>query len=279
MNHLNKVIQGNCFELIFLLPCNSIDLIVTSPPYADLKSYGKKVNILHPDYYNEWLMPLMVMAGSVLKPSGSFIINIGDRAINKQRHVYALEFPGKVIKETDLKLYDRYFWHKPGIPNGSKKRLNNFTEFIYHFVIDENKVKWNMDNVREEYTQSSLTRIKSKIPQYKTMDDGTKVLVDKKMQSLNPKGKTPDGLFKFLSNSSMKGNKHPAPFSVELPSWFIKALTNEGDTVLDPFMGSGTTAEAAIRLKRNWIGFELNPVYVDMTNKRVNELTKTNVFF
>jgi len=279
MKHLNKVIQGDCLDLIQRLPLNSIDLIITSPPYADIKSYGKKINVLHPDNYNDWLMPLMVDSYRVLKPSGSFIINIGDKCHKKQRHVYALEFPVRVIKETDLKLYDRYFWHKPGIPNGSKKRLNNFTEFIYHFVKDENKLKWNMDNVREEYTQSSLTRIKSKIPQYETKEDGTKILVDRKIHSLNPKGKTPDGMFKFPSNSKMIGNKHPAPFSIDLPEWFIKALTDEGDNVLDPFMGSGTTAIVARRLKRNWIGFELNPVYVDMTNERIGKQNKIYEFF
>ena len=279
MKHLNKILQGDCFDLIERLPLNSVDLIITSPPYADIKSYGKKINVLHPDFYNEWLMPLMIISYRVLKPSGSFIINIGDKAVKKLRHTYALDFPGRVIKESDLKFYDRYFWHKPGIPNGSKKRLNNFTEFIYHFVKDENKLKWNMDSVREEYSQSTLNRVKTNIMQYETLEDGTKVGGIRKINKLNPRGKTPDGMFKFLSNSSMKGNKHPAPFSVKLPSWFIKALTDKGDTVLDPFMGSGTTAEAAIRLKRNWIGFELNPVYVNMINERVNKLNKSNVFF
>jgi len=274
---LNKFNQGDCFELIKKLPNNSIDLIITSPPYADIKSYGKKVNVLHPDKYNDWLIPLMIQSYRVLKPSGSFIINIGDRVLKKHRHIYVLEFPIRVIKETSLSLYDRYLWHKPGIPNGSKKRLNNFIEFIYHFVKDVNKTKWNMDSVREKYKDISVKRYNSKMNFYETKEDGTKVRVAQKMRKLNPNGKTPDGLFNFPNNSKMKGSKHPAPFHPDLPEWFIKALTDENDVVLDPFMGSGSTAVAAIKTNRNWIGFELNTVYIKEANKRIENYDKIGI--
>lgn len=264
----NKIIQGSCFDLIKQLPEKSIDLIVTSPPYADTKKYGKDVNVLHPDNYNDWILPLIIDSYRVLKDTGSFILNVNDRIVNKKRHIYALELPVRVTKESKLKLYDRYFWNKPGIPNGSKKRLNNFTEFIYHFVKNENKMKFNMDSVREEYKEISKKRYNNKLNFYQTNDNGEKVLSHQKTRALNEKGKTPEGLFKFPNNSNTKGNKHPAPFSKDLPTWFIRALTDENDVVLDPFMGSGTTAESAIKLNRQWIGFELNTEYVKMTEDR-----------
>ena len=268
---LNKVYQGDCFQLIDELEDESVDLIVTSPPYADMKSYGKKVNVLHPDRYNDWLMPLFEKAYHKLKPTGSFIINIGDKTQNKCRHTYALDLPGKVISETRLKLYDRYFWYKQGLPNGSSKRLINWVEFIYHFVKSQHDVKWNMDNVRTPHSKVSLDRIKSGVGQYVIGEDGKKEMKEQKKCTLNPKGKTPEGIFYWTSNRKTRGNEHPAPFPIELPEWFILALTDDNDLIIDPFLGSGTSAEAAQKLNRNFIGFELNEEYVEMANRRLEE--------
>jgi len=273
---LNKNYLGDCFELIKQLPENSVDLIITSPPYADIKSYGKQINVLHPNNYNNWLMPLIFDFFRVLKPSGSFILNVGDRVLNKHRHPYALDLPGIVARETRLSFYDRYFWYKPGMPNGSAKRVNNFMEFIFHFVKNVDRIKWDMDRVRETYAEISVKRMKSKMNIYETKDNGEKILSHQKTGKLNPKGKTPDCLFTFPNNSKMKGNKHPAPFSIDLPNWFIKALTDEGDLVLDPFMGSGTTAESSIRLNRNFIGFDLNEFYFEESNKRIEPFMKSS---
>lgn len=265
----NKIYNGNCFEEIIKLPENSIDLIVTSPPYVDIKSYGNKINVMHPNNYVNWILPLFQEMYRVLKPSGSIIFNIGDKTLNKEKHIFVFDMVCRVVRETSLQYYDRYIWHCPRIPNGSKKRLNNFTEWIFHFTKDKDKIKFNMDNVREPYKKNSINRYKSKMNDYEVLSDGTKVLKQQTIKTLNPKGKTPDGLFKFPNNSNSKGNKHPAPFSINLPKWFIKALTDKNDVVLDPFMGSGTTAIACIELERQWIGFELNPVYIKMANDRI----------
>jgi len=229
------------------------------------------VNVLHPDRYNDWLMPLMVELYRVLKPTGSFIINIGDKVVKKIRHIYVFEFPVRVTRETNLLLYDRYFWSRNGIPNGNRKRLNNFIEFIFHFVKDVDRVKFNIDSVREKYKDSSFRRMKSSMNFYKIDENGVKVLDHQKKKKLNPNGKRPDGLFEFSTNSKMRGNKHPAPFHTDLPEWFIKALTDEGDIVLDPFIGSGSTARAAIKTNRRWIGFENNKAYIDMAYQYIND--------
>lgn len=267
---MNKIIQGDCFELIKELPDNSIDLILTSPPYADIKSYGKHVNILHPDNYVEWILPLFYEMYRVIKPSGSIIFNIGDKTFKKEKHIYVFDLICRIVRETDLQYYDRYFWNCPRLPNGSPKRLNNFVEYIFHFCKDKNSLNFNMDDVREEYKSNSIKRYKSKMNDYEVLDDGTKILKKQSKKSLNPKGKTPDGLFTFPNNSKTKGNKHPAPFSIDLPLWFITALTNKNDIVLDPFIGSGTTAEACVKLNRKYIGFELNETYIDMIYQRLN---------
>ncbi len=277
---LNKIHNGSCFELIKQIPDNYIDLIITSPPYANIKSYGKDINVLHPDNYVGWILNLFESSYRVLKPSGSFILNIDDKCINKLRHPYIFDLILSVIKFTNLKLYDYYFWHKKSyLPNGNKKRLNHSTEWILHFCKDQNQIKWNMDNVREQYKESSLKRIKSTIKNYKTDKNGIKISIDQKQKKLNQKGKIPDNVFKFNTNQTERGNKHPAPFNKELPTWFIKALTDEGDVVLDPFMGSGTTAIAAIEQNRNWIGFELNNEYIKLAQKRIKNKIGVNDFF
>lgn len=277
------IIEGNCFELLDTLPESSIDLVVTSPPYADIKSYGKNVNevsVFHVDNYVDWIMPIFNKVFRVLKPSGSFIFNIDDKCHKKQRHPYIFDMISRVSRESDIMMYDYYIWHKKAaIPSGGKKRLNHMTEFIFHFVKNKNEVKWNMDGVREEYAQTSINRCKTDIKTYITDENGIKTGVPK-TNKLNEKGKVPSNVFRFNNNQVERGNKHPAPFNREIPLWFIKALTDEGDIVLDPFMGSGTTAIASIELNRRWIGFELNPEYINIAKDRLTSLdNKKNVIY
>ena len=277
---LNKIHKGSCFYLIKKLPDNYIDLIITSPPYADTKFYGEKVNVFHPDNYVSWIINLFQSSYRVLKNSGSFIFNIDDKCVNKLRHPYIFDLILSVINYTDLKLYDYYFWYKKShLPNGNSKRLNHSTEWILHFCKDQNKIKWNMDEVREPYAQSSLNRIKTPIKDYKIDKNGIKIGSEQKQKKLNKKGKIPNNIFRFQNNQVERGNKHPAPFNKELPIWFIKALTDENDIVLDPFMGSGTTAIAAIELKRNWIGFEINSEYIKLAEQKIKNLTGVERFF
>jgi DNA modification methylase len=101
--------------------------------------------------------------------------------------------------------------------------------------------------------------------------DGTTELSQRGSSKPHPLGKKPITVFRFDTGSALRGLKHPAPFHPQLPLWFIKWLTDEGDVVLDPFMGGGTTAEAALKLKRKYIGFEINPEYIKMTEDRLKE--------
>jgi len=266
---LNKVYTGDSFELIKQVDDDSIDLIVTSPPYADTKSYGKKINVLHPDKYVGWITPLFVEMNRTLKPTGSIIWNIDDKCHKKLRHTFVFDLIHHLTHHTDVKLYDYYIWSKKSfLPNGGQKRLNHVTEWILHFVKDQNQVKFNMDEVREPYAKSTIKRCKKGIADYSVNEDGIKNS-NPGIRNLNKKGKTPSNLFWFNTNATTKGNKHPAPFNKEIPLWFIKALTDENDVVLDPFMGSGTTAKAAIELNRQWLGFELNEEYIKMIEERI----------
>ena len=105
---LNKTYLGDCMELAKKLPDNYIDLVVTSPPYADTVSYGKSVEVFNPEEYVNWFLELFKEAKRFLKDTGSFILNINDRATNGERSIYVFDLVSRIVKETGLKMFDRY---------------------------------------------------------------------------------------------------------------------------------------------------------------------------
>jgi DNA modification methylase len=270
---LNKTHIGDCMELSKQLPDDYIDLVVTSPPYADTVSYGKDINVFSPEKYPDWILPLFEEANRFLKPTGSFILNINDKIVKGERSIYVMETVVKIVKESGLKLYDRYIWYKKNaLPMGGEKRLNDRMEYIFHFVRDTKNFKTNMDVVRVPYAKSSINRYKTPVSQHKVDTDGIKSRAEGKMNVLNPLGSKPPGVFRFDNAGVLKGVKHPAPFHPDLPAWFIKFLTDREDIVLDPFMGGGTTAEVALNLGRKYIGFEKNKVYIeDLINPKMKK--------
>ena len=275
---VNKTHIGDCMELSKELPDDCIDLVVTSPPYADTVSYGKDINVFSPENYPDWILPLFKEANRFLNPTGSFILNINDKIVKGERSTYVLETVIKIVKESGLKLYDRYIWHKKsGLPMGGEKRLNDRMEYIFHFVRDTKNFKTNMDVVRVPYAPSSVVRAKAPIKEQKLATESgiTEFGKDKEM-TLNPLGSKPNGVFRFDNAGVLKGAKHPAPFHPDLPRWFIKFLTDKGDIVLDPFMGGGTTAEVALDLGSDYIGFEKNKTYVEELVKSIENKFKSD---
>jgi len=267
---------GSCFDLIQDVASETIDLGVTSPPYADAVSYGDHIPVFHGDHYADWFLPLANEIYRTLTPSGSFILNINDKINKKQRGIYVYDLVCRVVKETDLQLYDRYIWHKKsGLPTGGDKRLNDRVEYIFHFVKDVNQFKCNPDSIRIPYAPATISRAKSAPSGNKRTDsNGIAKIVGNKCR-INPKGIIPPGVFRFDTNAVRRNQKflHPAAFHPDLPEFFIKWLTDPGDLVLDPFMGSGTTAEVAEKLGRKWLGFELNRTYKELIEERINAIT------
>ena len=270
---MTEIKIGDCFELIKELPDNSIDLIITSPPYADIVNYGKNISIQKPKDYCDWLLPVFNEIQRVLKPSGSFILNINDTCKAGLRNPFIYELIYRSQKETKLKFYDTYIWHKRnGIPNGSAKRFRNTTEFIFHFVKDQKNLKFNMDRVLIEPTESYVNRVKSPTNDYGKVIDGVRIRSEVKLDEI--KGKVrPDNVVRFLTAGAARDNsiKHPAPFHKDLPKYYINLLTDDGDTILDIFGGIMTTGLACNEIgNRNFIGFELNETYAEFGKKRIS---------
>jgi len=274
---INKVYFGDCMDLAKTVPDDYVDLIVTSPPYADTLSYGKEIPVFHPDNYPEWFLQFAIEASRFLKPAGSFILNINDKIINGKRSIYVYKLLCLIEEQTGLSLHDRYVWtQKNGLPTGGPRRLNDKMEYIFHFCRKKKRArgegytqqnehfKSNIDEVREPYAEVTLNRYKTPVGVNDLVEDDGVVESRTKKVAANPKGKIPNTIFSFDNCSAMRNkpaNKHPSPFHPDLPRWFIRWLTDAGDVVLDPFMGSGTTAGVCQEMGRNWVGFELNESY------------------
>jgi len=261
---LNKIIQGDSLKLMGDLPDSSVDLIITSPPYADMKSYIGWSGI-PADGYVDWFLPFCKEAERILKPTGSFILNINDKVENGFRHPYVFDLISEIHKQTGLKMYERLFWNKlKSLPNRS--RFGDRVEYIFWFAKSKN-FYINLDEMRVPYSEKSISRMKKPLKKRyaRTSDDVTEY----KSWSPNEKGALPTTLINISSESKKVCDDHVAVYPVDLAKYFIKGSTKEGDIVLDPFMGSGTTAVASIELGRNFIGFEIQQTYVDFANKRI----------
>lgn len=258
--------QGDSLDVLKSMKDNSIDLIVTSPPYSDQRksTYGG----IHPDKYVEWFLPISAELLRVLKPTGSFILNIKEKVYNGERHTYVIELI-LALRNQGWLWTEEYMWHKKNsFPGKWPNRLRDAWERLLHFNKDK---KFNMyqDNVKVPIGDWSKTRLKNLSETDKTRDE-SKVGSGFGKKIDNWVGKDmvlPDNVLYIATES---GNKsHSAAFPEGLPEWFIKLFTKEGDVVLDPFLGSGTTCKVALELGRNSIGIELNEEYYKQTEERL----------
>ncbi len=265
---INKIHQGDSLELLKLLPDNSVDLVITSPPYADLKTYVDFKGILANDYV-DWFIPYCKEIERVIKPTGSFILNINDKVEGGFRHPYVFDLISRLHKESGLKLFERLFWNKmKGLPNRS--RFGDRVEYVFWFA-KEKGFYFDIDSMRTEYSEKSIKRMKKPLKKRFARTEDNQNSNEYKEWKPNPGGALPTTLVNISSESKRIADNHVAVYPVDLATYFIKGSTKPGDLVLDPFMGTGTTAVSASQLGRNWIGFELQPDYIEVANRRIGE--------
>lgn len=263
-----KVIQGDCSQTLLGCPDDFFDLIVTSPPYADRRqhTYGG----IKPEEYVEWFLPRAEQFLRVLKPTGSFVLNIKEKAENGERHTYVLELI-LALRKQGWFWTEEYIWHKRNCyPGKWPNRFRDAWERLLHFT-KSRKFKMNQESVMVPMGDWAETRLKA-------LGKNDVVRFDSQVGS---------GFGKNIANWAERsmafptnvlhmatecGNKsHSAAYPKALPEWFIKLFTDEGDWVLDPFMGSGTTLEVARELGRNSIGIDVLADYCELARERINE--------
>lgn len=261
-----KLYCGDCLDVLKNISDNSVDLIFTSPPYADSrkKAYGG----IHPDKYVEWFLPRSEQFFRVLKPTGSFVLNIKEKAVNGERHTYVIELILALRKQGWL-WTEEYVWHKKNCyPGKWPNRFRDAWERLLHFT-KAKEFKMFQDAVKEPIGDWANTRLKS-------LGKNDAIRFNSRSGSgfgknvanwLNRKTVYPTNVLHMATECGYK--EHSATFPVKLPEWFIKLFTEEGDTVLDPFVGSGTTCVAACSLNRECIGIDIKEEYIDLSKQRL----------
>jgi site-specific DNA-methyltransferase (adenine-specific) len=265
----NRVIQGNCLTVLPQLPAESVDLIVTSPPYADRRknTYGG----VHPDKYVEWFLPISAELRRVLKPNGTFILNIKERVVEGERHTYVLELILEMRKQGWL-WTEEFIWHKKNCyPGKWPNRFRDAWERCLQFN-KQKEFKMYQESVMIPMGDWAKTRLKNLSETDKRRDE-SKVQSGFGKNVSNWVGREMAYPTNVLHLATETGNRnHSATFPLELPKWFIQLFSQEGDWVLDPFLGSGTTAMAAKMLGRHYLGIELLPEYVKVAEHALNSL-------
>lgn len=255
------ILTGDCLTELADIPDNVVDLIVTSPPYADArkKTYGG----VHPDDYVEWFLPRAVEFRRVLSPTGSFVLNIKEKCVDGERHTYVLDLIQQMRTEAGFRWVEEYLWHKTtAAPGYWPNRFRDAWERCLHFT-KSRQFKMNQDAVRVpigDWTEARMKKLSENDQSRHNSATGSGVgrnmsnWVDKDMV-------LPTNV---LHGSPVAHNTgHSAAYPEWLPEWFIKLFTDEGDLVLDPFVGSGTTLRVAQRLDRHSIGVEIHDAIAD----------------
>lgn len=270
-------------DLLAASPEASVDLVITSPPFALLrqKEYGNKTQ----EHYIEWLSQFAVAVHRVLKETGSFVLDLGgayQRGV-PIRSLYNYKILIKFCEELNFFLAEEFFWHNPSkLPspiewvNKKKIRAKDTVNTVWWFSKTENP-KANVRNVLTPYSDRMLKLLKNPEKYYSAKKRPSGHDISMSFGTDNG-GAIPSNLLAFPNSESnsrylklCKANgvpAHPARFPAALPEFFIKFLTDPGDLVLDIFAGSNTTGETAERLKRQWTSCEIDPEYVQTSRFR-----------
>ncbi|OGO04985.1 MAG: DNA methylase [Chloroflexi bacterium RBG_13_54_9] len=266
MLELDRIIQGECLDVLRTLPDACFDLIFTSPPYADNRK--KTYQGIPIEGYVEWFLPISAELRRVLKPEGSFILNIKERAVHGERQTYVLELI-LAMKNQGWLWIEEYIWHKKNCyPGKWPNRFRDAWERCLHFT-KQKQFKMYQEAVmvpRGDWAKRRLAKL----------SETDRIRAESRVGSGFGKNIShwlgrhyvyPTNVLHMATN---RGNS--AAFPVTLPSWFIRVFTEEGDTVLDPFIGPGTTALACIKLNRHYIGVEATKEYYDLAIQAIDEI-------
>lgn len=253
MIELNKIHNMDCLQGLKLLDDESIDLVVTSPPYDNLRTY----NGYSFDFEN-----IAKELYRVMKQGGVIVWVVGDQVINGSESGTSFK-QALYFKEVGFNLHDTMIWEKESFTFPDNTRYRQI--FEYMFVVSKGKPK-TFNPIRDKINKwsGSVVHGTSRNIDGTTFRKSNEGAIVKKYGMRN-------NIWK-LTEVKTNTTNHPAPFPEELVKDHIITWSNKGDTVLDIFMGSGTTAKMAIVNDRKFIGFEISKEYCDIANKRISGL-------
>lgn len=282
-NLQGQFLSGDCEKVLRRFPDDCIDLVLTSPPYADKRDYGTEGSSVSADDYVAWFLPKARQIYRVLKPNGSFVLNISDKVVDDFQHLYVFELVLTLCKKVGFHLVRDYIWFNPATPpnvysRGGYGRTKKSHEYCF-WLSKSNDWTFNLDPIRKPYSKDMLRYLKGegKGDRQQNMRPSTHNFDCEKIWNNNG-GSDPGSVIEcgntssndaFMKLCKERGVSHPARFPEKLAEFFILSGTNPGDLVLDPFSGSGTTAVVAAANGRSWVGIDMNEIFCELATERM----------
>jgi len=276
-----------------LFGAGKANVVVTSPPYARQREYDSSSGFkpIPPDEYVDWYRDVAACIQAVLAPDGSYFLNIKEFADDGQRNLYVKDLTLAHVRQWGWRFVDEFCWRKTdnGVPGGWQNRFKNAWEPVFHFC-RQPEIKFRAEAVSHEsdgcfhYSpnnpkSTSGSGLLGTGARGAAADSGKNQAAwqaTRRSCNENPEGRytglaRPSNVIEATTESAQ--GSHSAPFPRALPEFFIKAFSDAGDVVFDPFMGSGTTMAAAAALGRSGYGCEISPAYCDVILRRMINLT------
>ena len=253
--------HGDCLELMKDIPDNSIDLTVTSPPYDDLRTYNNNINQWSFEKFQEIAKELYRVTAN----GGTIVWIVNDATIKGSETGTSFK-QALYFKEMGFNIHDTMIWEKPTFTAVGALKTKYAQVFEYMFVFTKGKIK-TFNPIRDRKNKYAGYKKHSNIRQ----NDGT----FKEKSSIGKPVAEYGQRFNVWQMSACQSNKertgHPAQFPEQLVNDHIISWSNKGDTILDPFMGSGTTGVVCKNLNRKFIGIELDDTYYEIAKNRIEE--------
>ena len=295
----HRLVCGDCRDLAVVSKllarkkdARQINVAITSPPYASQRAYDPTSGFrpIPPDEYVAWYADVAGNVAAVLAPDGSYFLNIKEHADGGERSLYVKDLVLAHKRQWGWRFVDELCWRKTddGVPGGWANRFKNAWEPVFHFS-REAKIKFHpravghwsddcFDYSPNNPKSTSGSGLLGTGPRGAAADRGRNQRAwETSHQNLqNTEGRhggiaRPSNVIDVKSESSQ--GSHSAPFPRALVEFFVKAYSDDGDVIFDPFMGSGTTIAAAAGLGRIGVGCELSPAYCDVIVHRISALT------
>ena len=261
MLELNKTYNEDCLIGLQQLDDNSIDLTVTSPPYDNLRTYGQTL-----DWNFEIFQQIAKELYRVTKPGGVVVWVVGDAVIDGSETGTSFKQALYFKEECGFRLHDTMIYEKNGSSRPAHKNSKRYSQiFEYMFVFTKGEIRKDITLIADKRNKWAGWAKWGRNSSYDVDGNLTEV---KKNQPVIAEFSLRNNLWKYSVSFNDKTG-HPAVFPEKLAEDHILSWSNEGDIVLDPFMGSGTTAKMALLNKRNYIGFEKNTEYYEKSLERV----------
>lgn len=263
------VTHGDALEWLPRLPRRSVDLLFTSPPYADARAYSR----IHPDRYVDWFLPFASTMLDVVSDMGSLVLNIKNRVANRgavkgQRHPYVYQLV-LALQEMGWRWIETYIWVKTNaVPGRFGPRTKDGFEYVYHFARGS-KPYFDLDAVRVPYKADEAEISRRKMDSLGRRNTKAGFGRDRTKTYLLG-GADPGNVVSVAQTYNQhRGVAHTAAMPEGLAEFFVRAMSPAGGVVIDPFAGGGTTVVVARRLGRQAGGFEIHEEFVREARRRI----------